>query len=125
MRTNEDGNAGRAALLGEQGGTPRKFIGSRPVIRAPASIWFALILAACGSGRAGLQSINPLLKAEEYARTHYPEVQVPKGKDRAWLVEDHGDTWTVELFKQGQIGGGIKMVVLKRDGTVIEARLTE
>lgn len=70
------------------------------------------------------EAINPLTVAETYAREHYPQ-RTPAGLERAWLVEDHGDVWTVEMFKQGVMGGGIKMVITKRDGRVLGAELTQ
>ena len=41
------------------------------------------------------------------------------------MVEDHGDIWTVEMFQQGTMGGGIKMVIRKRDGQVLGSELMQ
>ena len=68
--------------------------------------------------------MNPLIVSEAYAQNHHPSL-VPKGLERAWLVEDHGDIWTVEMFQQGTMGGGIKMVIRKRDGQVLGSELMQ
>lgn len=85
-----------------------------------------LAVVSCGSPppSASGASINPLSVSEDYARKHYPDL-VPKGLERAWHVEDHGDIWTVEMFKQGVMGGGLKMAIRKRDGKVTGSELTQ
>jgi len=91
--------------------------------RTATAILIGTALVSCGASAPSKQeSINPLTAAEAYARKHYPD-QVPEGLERAWLVEDHGDIWTVEMFQQGAMGGGIKMAVSKRDGRVLGAEL--
>jgi hypothetical protein len=84
-----------------------------------------MALASCGSpSSTPTAQINPLTVAEDYAGKHYPQV-VPRGSARAWLVEDHGDIWTVEMFSQGRIGGGIKVAINKRSGKVIGSERTQ
>jgi hypothetical protein len=72
---------------------------------------------------AGLDP-NPLTIAESYARAHYSRL-VPKGISRAWHVEDHGDIWMVEIFEQNAAGGGVRMIIAKRDGRVLGSSLTQ
>ena len=86
----------------------------------------ASALASCGSPSSPVQpkDVNPLIVSEAYAQKHHPAL-VPKGLERAWFVEDHGDIWTVEMFQQGTMGGGIKMAIRKRDGRVLGAELTQ
>ena len=87
------------------------------MLKIASAILICSALAGCHASSPPRQEINPLTAAETYAREHYPD-QVPKGLGRAWLVEDHGEIWTVEMFEQGKFGGGIRMVVSKRDGHV-------
>ena len=90
-----------------------------------AVLFCGLAVASCGSP-ASVQpkDVNPLIVSEAYAQKHHPSL-VPKGLERAWLVEDHGDIWTVEMFQQGATGGGIKMAIRKRDGQVLGSELTQ
>lgn len=76
------------------------------------------------SGAERDASINPLVVSEAYVQHHHPDA-LPKGLQRAWLVEDHGDVWTVEMFAQGMLGGGVKMGIRKSDGKVIGSELTQ
>lgn len=91
-----------------------------------AILFPGFLIASCGSPSAtGPHSdINPLLVSEAYAKKHYP-FKVPKGIERSWHVEDHGDIWIVELSTQGGPGGGIEMGIRKTDGRVLGARITE
>ena len=84
----------------------------------------ALAIASCGPSRPAPQQINPLAVAEEYAAKHYPQA-VPRGLERAWHVEDHGEIWTVEMFAQGHVGGGIRMAINKQTGKVLGAEQTQ
>ena len=78
----------------------------------------------CQSGRRDPSSINPLIVSENYVRQHHPDA-LPDELERAWHVEDHGDIWTVEMFVQGSVGGGVKMAILKSDGRVLGSELTQ
>lgn len=83
------------------------------------------VLASCGSSSpTAAPQINPIEVAESYVINHYPR-EVPRGSARAWLVEDHGEIWTVEMFSQGAAGGGIKMAINKRDGKVMGSERTQ
>ena len=94
-------------------------------VSSVAILMAASAVVSCGPSPAPAQrSINPLIVSEEYAQKHHPTL-VPKGVERAWHVEDHGDIWTVEMFKQGMMGGGIKMAIRKDDGQVIGSELTQ
>lgn len=86
----------------------------------------AFLIISCSSPCAtnSHPDINPLVVSEAYAKQHHPSL-VPKGIERAWNIEDHGDIWTVELSRQGHVGGGIKMGVRKADGRVLGSELTE
>lgn len=91
----------------------------------PLAASIAIALASCGSPSAPTASqINPIEVADSYAIKHYPS-EVPRGSARAWLVEDHGEIWTVEMFAQGAAGGGIKMAIKKRDGKVVGSERTQ
>ena len=81
---------------------------------------------SCGSPSPAprQRTVDPLVVSEAYALKHHPTI-APRGLERAWHVEDHGDIWTVEMFKQGTVGGGIRMMVRKTDGQVIGAELTQ
>lgn len=96
--------------------------------RAPsvAVLLSGMALASCNSPSPtpARGTINPLIVSEAYARKHHPAL-VPKGVGRAWLVEDHGDIWTVEMFTQGMTGGGVKMIISKSDGKVLGSELTQ
>ena len=70
------------------------------------------------------QEVNPLTVSEAYVQKHYPSL-ASKGLQRAWFVEDHGDIWTVEMFHQGTVGGGVQMAIRKRDGKVLGSQLTQ
>jgi hypothetical protein len=84
-----------------------------------------LTLASCGLPSAPpAAQINPIEVADGYAIKHYPR-EVPRGSARAWLVEDHGEIWTVDMFSQGTAGGGIKMAINKRDGKVMGSERTQ
>ena len=85
-----------------------------------------LVTASCGVQTADSRerAINPLNVAEAYVRDHHPE-RLPKGLERAWYVEDHGDIWTVELFTQGMNGGGTRMAISKADGKVLGSEPTQ
>lgn len=63
--------------------------------------------------------------AEDHARVHYPDVQIPKTLGRQWVVEDHGDIWIVEIGEQNMLGGGVKMAIRKEDNSVLGAELTQ
>ena len=85
----------------------------------------AFFLASCGSpSPSPARQTNPIEVAETYATKHYPR-EVPRGSGRAWLVEDHGEIWTVEMFAQGAAGGGIKMAINKQDGQVKGSERTQ
>ena len=97
------------------------------MLRALNVVHFSgLAVASCGSPSTPAQpkDVNPLVVSEAYAQKHHPAL-VPKGLGRAWFVEDHGDIWTVEMFRQGTMGGGIKMAIRKRDGQVLGSELTQ
>jgi len=82
-------------------------------------------VTACGSQAKKDANPNPLIVADEYVRTHYPKNALPQGLGRAWHVEDHGQIWTVEVFAQGAVGGGVKMAINKRDGRVLGSEPTQ
>ena len=85
-----------------------------------------LLIASCGSLPATdpRSDIELLAVSEAYAQKHHP-TYAPKGIERAWYVEDHGEIWTVEMLKQGTVGGGVKMGIRKADGRVLSSELTE
>lgn len=88
-------------------------------------ILLGMAIGSCGSpSSAPTQQISPIVVAEAYANKHYPR-DVPHGSARAWLVEDHGEIWTVEMFAQGRMGGGIKVAINKADGKVIGSERTQ
>ena len=64
-------------------------------------------------------AINPIEIAEEYARRHEPAGVIPEGLERQWWVRDHGEIWIAELGAQGEVGGGIRIAIRKRDGKVL------
>lgn len=95
------------------------------MLKLALAISLSAALAGCHAPTSPKQEkINPLTAAESYMAEHFPD-RVPKGLERAWYVEDHGDVWTVEMFEQGMFGGGTKMVVNKRDGHVELAGFTQ
>ena len=56
------------------------------------------------------QGIDPIAASDSYASKHFAP-QLPPVSERVWLVEDHGDYWTVEINRRGQVGGGVQMSV--------------
>ena len=94
-------------------------------VRTGLVILASVMLASCGrSAQTPSTQVNPIEVSEAYATKHFPR-EVPHGSERAWLVEDHGDIWTVELFAQGAAGGGIKMGIRKSDGKVMGSERTQ
>ena len=85
----------------------------------------ALLMTSCGTrSPSGQQAVNPLVVSENYVRKHHPNA-LPRELERAWHIEDHGEIWTVELFEQQAVGGGVKMAIRKRDGAVLGSELTQ
>lgn len=77
--------------------------------------------AATGSGPGAALSV-----ATDYARRHYPEGAFrPDGARLSYSVEDRGPVWIVELQPQGYAGGGLHMIVRKRDMRVASAERTQ
>jgi hypothetical protein len=95
------------------------------VVRSALVTLACVVAASCGPrAQVPTTHVNPIEVAEAYASKHYPR-EVPRGSERAWLVEDHGDIWTVEMFAQGAVGGGIKMAIHKSDGKVMGSERTQ
>lgn len=63
-------------------------------------------------------AVNPLTSARDYVFTHYPKRYPAKGKYLSYYVSDHRDAWIVEVSNQGEIGGGVRLLVIKQSGVV-------
>lgn len=97
----------------------------RPIILA------ALLAAACSNATEteNLDRADPagaLQLAIRYAETHFPKGEFqPGGAALNYHVGDAGAFWKIELQPVGHIGGGLVMMVRKRDMEVISAGRTQ
>ncbi|MGJ3649201.1 hypothetical protein ACLB0R_12110 [Sphingomonas sp. GlSt437] len=62
--------------------------------------------------------VDPIAAARAYAVTHYPRQFGTAGTELTYTAEDSRDSWIVEVAPQGQIGGGIRLIVRRKDGYV-------
>ena len=63
-------------------------------------------------------AVNPLTSARNYVFAHYPKRYSAKGEYLSYNISDHRDAWLVEVSNQGEIGGGVRLLVIKQSGVV-------
>jgi hypothetical protein len=72
------------------------------------------------------QSSDPFVIANNYVAANFaPDAFRPEGTFLSYHIEEHGDAWTVELGPQGYIGGGLHLLIRRRDGKVLSAQRTQ
>ncbi len=62
------------------------------------------------------QHIDPVVRARDYIFSHFPNRYSAKGAYLSYYVSDHRDAWLVEVSNQDEIGGGVRLLVVKRSG---------
>ena len=60
--------------------------------------------------------IDPIVKARDYVFSHFPKRYSAKGAYLSYYVSDHRDAWLVEVSNQDELGGGVRLLVVKRSG---------
>lgn len=69
---------------------------------------------------------NALAIAKQYADSHYPKGSFPPDRARIqYIVEDAGEVWKIEIGPVGYLGGGLQVLVRKRDMEVVSALRTQ
>ena len=72
------------------------------------------------------QSSDPFVIANDYAAANFaPDAFRPNGAFLSYHIEEHGDVWTVSLSPQGYTGGGLNLLIRRRDGKVLSAQRTQ
>ena len=94
--------------------------------------FFALVILINGVGCSQVSSDQPhgpddaLAIAKRYAETHFPKGTFqPRGAPLEYFVDEAGASWKVELSPSGYLGGGLQVLVRKRDGKVVSALRTQ
>ncbi len=92
-------------------------------------ISLALGTGACSDNENHIAQPGPgeaLTVAKAYADTHFPKATFePNGAHLHYMVEDMGDAWKTELRPVGYLGGGLQVVIRKRDMKVISGLRTQ
>lgn len=88
-----------------------------------AGFWIGWV-GAYGSTAAPRQ-FDPIVKARDYAIAHYPKDFSGSADALSYIVEEHGDVWTVEVAPQAQMGGGLRLMIRRGDGHVELVGLTQ
>lgn len=74
---------------------------------------------ACHCDKAAVQQqVDPVASARSYVIAHHPQEFGRAGTALFYAVEDHGEVWTVEVAPQGQMGGGLRLMIRRADGHV-------
>ena len=64
--------------------------------------------------------------AKAFADSHYPAGTFrPDGARLRYSVTDADEDWRVELGPEGYMGGGLQVVIRKRDMTVVSSGRTQ
>lgn len=62
--------------------------------------------------------IDPVAKARDFALLNDPQSFSKSRNSLSFFIDDNADVWTVEVAPQGQLGGGLRLMVWKKDGRV-------
>jgi hypothetical protein len=76
-------------------------------------------------GYVSTRPIDPVVSARKFATEHYPRLFSKDGTALSYSVEDHGDVWSVEVTPQGQMGGGLRLIVGRESGVIEPVGLTQ
>jgi hypothetical protein len=88
-----------------------------------------MVHGACeqASDRKSVRVVQePAAVARSYALAHlalFPSGTRPP--DLLYDIEEQGDHWVVEISPRGYMGGGLRLLVAKRDGSVVDMKRTQ
>ncbi len=92
-------------------------------------ISLALGTGACSNNGNHIAQPGPgeaLTVAKAYADTRFPNgTFAPNGAHLQYTVEDMGDAWKTEVRPVGYLGGGLQVIIHKRDMKVISGLRTQ
>jgi hypothetical protein len=92
-------------------------------------ISLAFGIGACSDDQNHIVQSGPgeaLTVAKIYADTHFPKGTFePNGAHLQYFVEDMGNDWKTELGPVGYLGGGLQVIIRKKDMKVISGLRTQ
>ena len=59
---------------------------------------------------------DPVYSARAYVFSHYRQRFSAKGPYLHYWISDHGDAWLIEVANQDEVGGGVRLMVIKQTG---------